>query len=58
MFRLGYTQLPKQKVKVINIGPDPPHLFKKYIWGRTCEYVVPLSWRKKNVFWLFILLYI
>ena len=24
----------KKKVKVINIGPDPPHCFKKYIWGR------------------------
>lgn len=43
LFRLGYSQLPKQKVKVIDIGPDPPHLFKKYIWGRTCEYLLPLS---------------
>ena len=25
----------KPKVRVINIGPDPPGMFKRYIWGRT-----------------------
>ena len=24
----------KRKVKVINIGPDPPLCYKRYIWGR------------------------
>lgn len=28
----------KPKVKVIHIGPDPPGLFRKYIWGRTRKY--------------------
>jgi hypothetical protein len=27
----------KPRVKVIHIGPDPPLLYRKYIWGRTCE---------------------
>lgn len=27
----------KPKVRVIDIGPDPPGLFRKYIWGRASE---------------------
>ena len=25
------------KVRVIDIGPDPPGLFRKYIWGRSSK---------------------
>ena len=25
------------KVRVIDIGPDPPGLFRKYIWGRSSQ---------------------
>lgn len=26
----------KPKIKVMDIGPDPPLLYRKYIWGRDC----------------------
>ena len=32
----------KAKVKVINIGPDPPGLYRRYIWGRDSEYNITL----------------
>ena len=28
------------KVRVIDIGPDPPGLFRKYIWGRSSKYQI------------------
>ena len=31
------TFMKKQNVKVIDIGPDPPGLFRKYIWGRSSK---------------------
>lgn len=27
-------------VEVIDIGPDPPFLYRRYIWGRQREYLV------------------
>jgi hypothetical protein len=31
-----------REVEVIDIGPDPPVLYRKYIWGRQSEYCVKL----------------
>ena len=34
------------KVRVIDIGPDPPGLFRKYIWGRSSKCIKI----EKNIF--------
>ena len=31
------------KVRVIDIGPDPPGLFRKYIWGRSSKYLTRIT---------------
>ena len=33
----------KPKVKVIDIGPDPPGTFRRYIWGRSRKCYVLIS---------------
>ena len=30
----------KPRIKVLDIGPDPPRCYKKYIWGRSSKFCV------------------